>query len=128
MKELLRQILRRYVLDTQIAVDDAVSFRAARLIPEYCSVSVAEFYAGSGVVPIALAVDGLMEQHSWCCNQSMSSVIYPSRGFFIRNRFSNKDVFEHAAETPMKFKDKYHLQDHCEEVGIRSRLLEDGDV
>lgn len=69
-----------------------------------------------------------MKENSGCCDMLMQTVIQPNRQILIRSMFDQKDVFEHAAETPMQFRDKYHLEDHCEANGIRSRLLEDGDV
>ena len=61
------------------------------------------------------------------CGISMPTVIQGGKGVFDRSSFPT-GYFEHAAWDPTKFRDKYHLLDHCEEVGIRSRLLEDGDV
>ena len=69
-----------------------------------------------------------MKEHSFCCTHPMRKLVSIGGDFFFRSPFDSKDVFEHASETPMRFKSAAHLRDHCEQHGIRSRLIEDGDI
>ena len=71
-------------------------------------------------------LDKLKESMSHC-GERMPTVIQGGSNLFERSPFP-KEAFDHADYNPKVFRDKYHLLDHCEEVGIRSRLLEDGDV
>ena len=68
-----------------------------------------------------------LKQSMYCHGKLMGKLITVNSGFFTRSAFPT-EVWEHAATTPMAFKDKIHLKDHCDEVGLISRLLEDGDV
>jgi hypothetical protein len=49
------------------------------------------------------------------------------QGFLMRSPFE-KGVFEHASWEGERFRDKGHMKDFCEEKGLRSAYLEDGDV
>ena len=57
----------------------------------------------------------------------MKLVVQGGGPVFTRSPFPT-EAFEHADFNPRVFRDKHHLLDHCEEAGLRSRLLEDGDV
>ena len=69
-----------------------------------------------------------LKQSMYHCECLMRTVIQAGRGFFSRSPFDKNDIWEHAAPDPMRFKDAAHLKDHCEENGLISRYLEDGDV
>jgi hypothetical protein len=62
------------------------------------------------------------------CNQLMGTVIQVGLRFFARSPFNSNELWEHASDDPMSFSDKGHLKEHCEENGLISRYLEDGDV
>lgn len=68
-----------------------------------------------------------LKQNMICCDDTMVIVIQSMAEIFNRSAFP-AEYFEHADYEPRKFRDKHELLDHCEEVGLRSRLLEDGDV
>lgn len=61
------------------------------------------------------------------CDSLMERFITVGRGFFERSPFP-PEAFEHADYTPKTFRDKAELKDWCQEIGLNSRLLEDGDV
>lgn len=61
------------------------------------------------------------------CGHKMMLVIQAPRAMHLRSPFPS-EPFEHADYEPRAFRDKYELLDHCEEAGLKSRLLEDGDV
>ena len=61
------------------------------------------------------------------CDNLMERYISCKVDFFERSPFP-PEAFEHADYTPKKFRDKQEMKDWCQEIGLTSRLLEDGDV
>ena len=54
---LFRQLLRCDIFDMKVAVNDAVSLRIFRLIPEYRFVSIAESDTLASLAPLTLALE-----------------------------------------------------------------------
>ena len=61
------------------------------------------------------------------CGKLMGRLISGGRDAFLRSSFY-KGEFEHVDYQPRSFRDKYEMLDFCEEAGLRSRYLEDGDI
>lgn len=82
-----------------------------------------------GVQEAVMPISSLDSHQEICdhCRVVMERIITGGRGFFNRSPFPS-EAFEHADFSPRAFRDKVELKDHCEAVGLRSRLLEDGDV
>ena len=62
------------------------------------------------------------------CGQLMGTVIQAGGGFFSRSPFDTESLFEHCSPEPMRFKGKSEMKEYCEENGLISRYIEDGDI
>ena len=81
------------------------------------------------VQEIYLSIRSLESHRQTCyhCGKQMVQKITGGREFFQRSSFPTEPI-ENATWEPRTFRDKIELKDHCDAVGLRSRLLEDGDV
>lgn len=68
-----------------------------------------------------------LKQSMYHCGKLMGRLISGGLNSFLRSSF-DKDPFEHVDYEPRAFRDKYEMLDFCEEAGLRSRYLEDGDI
>lgn len=75
----------------------------------------------------SMAAYGICERVLEHCGKAMRRVISGGQLSFNRSSFE-KGPFEHVDTEPRAFRDKVEMKEFCDEAGLRSRYLEDGDI